>query len=202
MKIFWLTLVAVTAAVIAGILALQLPQVQTYIADRIVSSIDDRLDADIEFEKIHIKPFTTLILKKVAIIDRNPASDVLDPSKEKVDTFFRADYIIAKFTLSGLADHEGIHLRKAYINGAQMNLVLEEKADEYLVVKRGILEPDEAIIESIYLELPSRLLCSPDCRGLCPKCGKKMIGDECGCAPREIDPRWSKLKALLDEDDE
>ena len=130
MKIFWLTLVAVTAAVIAGILALQLPQVQTYIADRIVSSIDDRLDADIEFEKIHIKPFTTLILKKVAIIDRNPASDVLDPSKEKVDTFFRADYIIAKFTLSGLADHEGIHLRKAYINGAQMNLVLEEKADE------------------------------------------------------------------------
>ena len=83
MKIFWLTLVAVTAAVIAGILALQLPQVQTYIADRIVSSIDDRLDADIEFEKIHIKPFTTLILKKVAIIDRNPASDMLDPSKER-----------------------------------------------------------------------------------------------------------------------
>ena len=123
MKIFWLTLVAVTAAIIAGILALQLPQVQTYIADKVVSSIDDKLDADIQFEKIHIKPFTTLILKKVAIIDRNPASDRLNPSKEKVDTFFRADYIIAKFTLNGLINHEGIHLRKAYINGAQLNLV-------------------------------------------------------------------------------
>jgi hypothetical protein len=29
-----------------------------------------------------------------------------------------------------------------------------------------------------------------------------MVGDECGCAPREIDPRWSKLKELLDSEDE
>ena len=92
--------------------------------------------------------------------------------------------------------------RTIVTEGTLSDEVLEEKADEYLVVKRGILEPDEAIIESIYLELPSRLLCSPDCRGLCPKCGKKMVGDECGCAPREIDPRWNKLKELLDNEDE
>ena len=91
--------------------------------------------------------------------------------------------------------------RTIVTEGMVSDEVLEEKADEYLVVKRGILEPDEAIIESIYLELPSRLLCSPDCRGLCPKCGKKMIGDECGCAPREIDPRWNKLRELLEQDE-
>lgn len=94
--------------------------------------------------------------------------------------------------------------RTLVTEGTVSDDVLEEKADEYLVIKRGILEPDDAIIESIYLELPSRLLCSPDCRGLCPKCGKKITANECGCAPREIDPRWSKLKELLDdaEDDE
>ena len=91
--------------------------------------------------------------------------------------------------------------RTIVTEGMVSDEVLEEKADEYLVVNRGILEPDEAIIESIYLELPSRLLCSPDCRGLCPKCGKKMIGDECGCAPREIDPRWNKLRELLEQDE-
>jgi uncharacterized protein len=91
--------------------------------------------------------------------------------------------------------------RTIVTEGTLSDEVLEEKADEYLVLKRGILEPDEAIIESIFLELPSRLLCSPDCRGLCPKCGKKMTGDECGCAPREIDPRWSKLKALLEDEE-
>ena len=92
--------------------------------------------------------------------------------------------------------------RTIVTEGTVSDEVLEEKADEYLVVKRGILEPDEAIIESIYLELPSRLLCSPVCRGLCPKCGKKTTGDVCGCAPREIDPRWSKLKELLDDEDD
>jgi hypothetical protein len=91
--------------------------------------------------------------------------------------------------------------RTIVTEGTLSDEVLEEKADEYLVLKRGILEPDEAIIESIYLELPSGLLCSPDCRGLCPKCGKKLVGDECGCAPREIDPRWSKLKELLEDDE-
>ena len=58
------------------------------------------------------------------------------------------------------------------------------------------------LCEELSLSFPSKLLCDEKCLGLCPKCGKKMVGDECGCAPREIDPRWSKLKALLDEDDE
>ncbi len=91
--------------------------------------------------------------------------------------------------------------RTVVTEGTLSDEVLEEKADEYLVARRGILEPDDAIIESVFLELPSRLLCSPDCRGICPKCGKKMTGDECGCAPREIDPRWNQLKKLLEDDE-
>lgn len=91
--------------------------------------------------------------------------------------------------------------RTIVTEGTLSDDVLEEKADEYLVVKRGILNPDDAITESVFLELPSRLLCSPDCRGLCPKCGKKMTSDECGCAPREIDPRWNQLRKLLEDDE-
>ncbi len=91
--------------------------------------------------------------------------------------------------------------RTLVTEGTVSDDVLEEKADEYLVLKRGILEPDDAIIESVFLEMPSRLLCSDDCRGLCPKCGKRITGDECGCAPREIDPRWNQLRKLLEDDE-
>ena len=114
----------------AGILVIQLPQVQTYVAGEVVDWLDDKLEGDIHFEKIHLKPFTTLVLKKVAIIDRNPQKCAVDPLAEPVDTFFRADYIIAKFTLQGLVKHDCLHLDKAYINGAQMNLVIEDKVDE------------------------------------------------------------------------
>ena len=71
----------------AGILVIQLPQVQTYVAGKVVDRLDDKLDGDIHFEKIHLKPFTTLVLKKVAIIDRNPQKCAVDPLAEPVDTF-------------------------------------------------------------------------------------------------------------------
>lgn len=113
----------------ATTLAIQFPQVQTTVVRKAVDAISKRLDADISFEKIHLKPFTTLVLKNAVITDRNPAQDSRDSLNMPVDTFFRAEYIIATFTLDGLIRQEGLHLRKAYIENAQMNLVLEDKED-------------------------------------------------------------------------
>ena len=90
----------------------------------------EKLDGEIVFDKIHLKPFTTLILKNVAIVDKNPAKDALDPEKAVVDTLFRAKYIIARFSLEGLADPDGFHIRKAYIADARMNLVLEDDPND------------------------------------------------------------------------
>ena len=129
LKIFWLTLVAVVAVLFAGTLAVQFPQVQTIIAGKAVGILSEKLDADIRFEKIHFKPFTTLVIKNAVIIDREPATDPRGVHMEPVDTFFRAEYIIASFTLDGLFKQEGIHLRRAFIDNAQMNLILENKED-------------------------------------------------------------------------
>ena len=122
---------AVVAILFAGVLTLQLPQVQTFLTRKVTDVLSSKLDGDIVFEKLHFKPFTTLVLKNAAIIDRNPATDPTDPQKEKVDTFFRAGYIIARFSLKGLAgsEGEGIHIRKAYIADARMNLVLQDGKD-------------------------------------------------------------------------
>ena len=129
LKIFWKILVVTVSILFAAALLLQLPQVQTFIAGKVVESLDDKLDADINFEKIHFRPFRTLVLKNVEIIDRNPVADASGASDIKVDTFFRAEYIIARFTLEGLIRQQGIHLDEARISNAQMNLVLEDKPD-------------------------------------------------------------------------
>ena len=126
LKIFWLTFVAVASVVIAIALAIQTPGVQTRIADKAVSTLSEKLDGDITFEKIHFKPFTTLVLKNVVIIDREPVQDPFDPAANQIDTFFRAQYIIAKFSLKGLKGQEGLHIDKATISNAEMNLVLED----------------------------------------------------------------------------
>ncbi len=111
------------------VLAIQIPYVQTYITDKVVEKVSDRLDGEIVFEKIHFKPFTTLVLKNVAIIDRNPVPDTEATATAGTDTLFRAQYIIARFTLDGLVRQECIHLDKVYISNAKMSLVLENKPD-------------------------------------------------------------------------
>ena len=130
LKIFWLTLVAVTVSLLAIALAIQTPGVQTRIADKAVRAISEKLDGEISFEKIHFKPFTTLVLKNIAIIDKSPVQDPVDSAAVQIDTFFRAEYIIAKFTLKGLRSEHGLHLDKATISNAQMNLVLEDSITE------------------------------------------------------------------------
>ena len=97
-------------------------------ASKVVDIISSKLDGEIKFEKIHLRPFTTLVLKNAVIIDKNPYVDPTDSTCFPVDTFFRAEYIIARFSFEGLFDNEALHLDKAYISNAQMNLVLEDKS--------------------------------------------------------------------------
>ena len=129
-KIFWRTLVAITTILFAGALIIQLPQVQTFVTNKLISSVSEKFDGEIVFDKIHFKPFTTLVIKNIAVIDHNPVQDQVDSTNVKIDTLFRAEYIIAKLSLDGLLVDEGIHLNKAYISNAQMTLVLEHKVED------------------------------------------------------------------------
>ena len=76
---------------------------------------------------------------------------------------------------------------------------LEENVDEYIVLDGGELYPDDAVREELLLNFPKKLLCSEDCLGLCPTCGKPKKEGECGCQTKEIDPRLAVLKKLLDK---
>jgi uncharacterized protein len=48
------------------------------------------------------------------------------------------------------------------------------------------------------LSLPMRVLCRPDCAGLCPVCGQDLNEGSCDCETEEIDPRLVALKALME----
>lgn len=41
--------------------------------------------------------------------------------------------------------------------------------------------------------LPTKILCDPECRGLCPQCGVNLNVVTCDCEP-PTDSRWDKLK--------
>lgn len=74
----------------------------------------------------------------------------------------------------------------------------EDKLDDYAVVEDGFLDIDEQLTELMEIEFPSRFLCSPDCRGLCSKCGKNLNEGPCGCTA-DPDPRLAPLRLLLEK---
>ena len=57
------------------------------------------------------------------------------------------------------------------------------------------LDITKAISDEIALGLPTNLLCSPDCKGLCPKCGANLNEQQCNCDTAR-DNAFSILKNL------
>ncbi|MCM8787301.1 MAG: DUF177 domain-containing protein [Candidatus Omnitrophica bacterium] len=43
------------------------------------------------------------------------------------------------------------------------------------------LEIDDDVREEILLNFPMKVLCRPDCKGLCPKCGVNLNFEDCKC---------------------
>ena len=73
----------------------------------------------------------------------------------------------------------------------------DESNDELMLVNELRYDLDPLITEDIFLDLPSKLLCSEDCKGVCPRCGKDINQGSCSCE-KEVDPRLAALKQLLD----
>lgn len=77
---------------------------------------------------------------------------------------------------------------------------LDDPDFELPLDEKGHLDVDEWLAQEFLFQIPTVLLCSPDCAGLCPRCGKKMA--DCTCPPEEdtaapADARLAILKSLL-----
>ena len=53
--------------------------------------------------------------------------------------------------------------------------------------------------DAIALALPDKILCRPDCAGLCPVCGKDLNAEPHEHVEERTDPRWAKLRELQKE---
>ncbi len=77
-------------------------------------------------------------------------------------------------------------------------LTNEEYEDEWVFPLEGDSADLGDIVRTVFvLNFGSKLLCKPDCQGLCCRCGKNLNDGPCGCQ-KELDPRFAALKQLLD----
>jgi uncharacterized protein len=70
----------------------------------------------------------------------------------------------------------------------------DEMRTEYLDDDR--LDLSAWVHDAIALALPDKILCRPECAGLCPFCGKDLNVEPHEHTEERSDPRWEKLREL------
>lgn len=57
----------------------------------------------------------------------------------------------------------------------------EEDVEDYVIAKAESIDPEEIALTDLLLELPTKMLCREDCKGLCPVCFCDRNETECNC---------------------
>ncbi len=70
------------------------------------------------------------------------------------------------------------------------------EAGAFTIDDHHILDVSEAVRQYALTAIPLKALCSPDCAGLCPTCGKNFNEGPCRCPAEPTDPRWARLRGL------
>ncbi len=72
-----------------------------------------------------------------------------------------------------------------------------EEQEEQDYIDGYNLDVDKLVFGEVLLNLPSKVLCRTDCKGLCIQCGANLNVAECGCDRESLDPRMSVFKDIL-----
>lgn len=95
-----------------------------------------------------------------------------------------------------------IELYEKMLNEADINnyeyLSREDLEEIYKFYENDLIDIENLVIESILLNLPIKVLCKADCKGICVKCGQDLNNRECDCVIVDVDPRLADLLKLKD----
>lgn len=88
-------------------------------------------------------------------------------------------------------------VQESYASGSlESNTGLDEEGYRY---EGHVIDIRQAIHDNLLLAMPHKLVCGPNCQGLCPICGQNQNLGHCKCAddhPSPVSP-FDQLKTLL-----
>lgn len=73
----------------------------------------------------------------------------------------------------------------------------DERLEEMSYIDGYHLDVDKLVYSELMLNLPYKVLCSEECKGLCFVCGADLNKGECGCNRVQLDPRMSVIRDIF-----
>jgi uncharacterized protein len=96
-----------------------------------------------------------------------------------------------------IEDETSVDLQELFLYDGQPPT---EEDDGVSRLEKDLIDLEPLLRDAVVLALPFQPLCMEDCPGLCPECGVRLADDPDHAHEAAIDPRWSELAELKQED--
>jgi uncharacterized protein len=80
-----------------------------------------------------------------------------------------------------------------------MKIPDDERDDESFFVIEKEIYPDLLFMDEIMQQWPIRVLCKPDCKGICSQCGANLNETVCNCEKEVTDPRMAAIRDIFSQ---
>jgi uncharacterized protein len=132
------------------------------------------IDLDLRLESVHDG---ILVSGTAAVAIHGECSRCLDPIDYDLDVDVQELYVFDSATDGG-----------------------EEAEDDQMYdVRDETIDLEPMLRDAVITQLPFQPVCREDCQGLCAQCGARLEDDP-GHHHEVLDPRWSALSGLLEQD--
>ena len=109
----------------------------------------------------------------------------------KADAEFVCDRCAVPFSLPVNSSY-----RMCYVTEAEQFKGVDPAEMQVIDSGAGTLDITEDVRQTVMLAVPLKLLCSENCKGLCPYCGTNLNTGTCSCTGDGGDTRWEALRSL------
>ncbi len=74
-----------------------------------------------------------------------------------------------------------------------------EALDEQPYIDGYCIDVEELVYGELVVNMPMKVLCSPNCKGICNRCGANLNLEKCHCGVTELDPRMSVIRDIFNQ---
>ena len=144
-------------------------------------------DVDINDYKSHINQFLSPVKVEGTVTNKKGKLELIAKISTKV-------YLCCDRCLKPVEYNISLDVDEFYTNKN-----IEEEAE---VFTGSEIDISPVVKRSILFSLPMKVVCSEDCKGLCPVCGKDLNEGTCSCDTSYINPKFESLRSLFKIDEE